>query len=337
LIFDEPTAALSDAEIARVLRIIKNLAAEGKSVVYVTHRLREVFEIADRVTIFRNGLSEPAADVAGLDVDQIITRMLGRELGGMYPPHQDGSADGGLVVEGLTTPGVETPIDLKIGRGQILGLTGQLGSGASFTLQAIAGVMPVLAGSVFIDGKKLNLKSRRAGIKAGVAYCSADRKKDGIFVGLSMERNLSSPWLDRVSHYGMVSRRQENIAAAEIGEQFMIDQGRLRSSVGTLSGGNQQKVAVGKWLGVKPSVLLVNEPTRGVDVGARAEIYRQLRTLCDEGLIVVVCSSDTNEIFGLCDVIGSFYRGQLSALRPYSEWTEAKLVSEVMRGSVEAA
>lgn len=332
VIFDEPTAALSDKEIVRVLAVVRSLAAEGRSIVYVTHRLNEVFEIADRVTIFRNGKSEPPASVKGLEVHDVITRMLGRELGDMYPARAgEVSATTGLLVRDLTAPGIEEPLTFSAGAGQIMGLTGQLGSGASTVLEAIAGAIPVLTGSAWVDGKALDLRSRKRGIDAGIAYCSSDRKKDGIFAGISVERNLSSPWLTRTAKAGVISRKTERDTAMEIATQFAIDTNRMNSAVGTLSGGNQQKVAVGKWLGITPEVLLIDEPTRGVDVGARAEIYRRLRVLCDSGLTIVVSSSDTNEIFGLCDVIGTFNRGRLMSLRPHTEWTEASLVHEVMQ------
>lgn len=339
VIFDEPTAALSDREIVRVLTVVRRLAAEGRSIIYVTHRLNEVFEIADRVTIFRNGKSELLPSLAALTVQDIITRMLGRQLGEMYPPHStdDDMKSDGLTVTDLIAPGLSQPLNLRVGRGQILGLTGQLGSGASTALQAIAGVIPVIAGTVTVCSETLDLTSRRRGIQDGIAYCSADRKRDGIFAGLSTERNLSSPWLSRVSRFGIVRPREERAVAIDIAKQVAIDTSRLQSSVGNLSGGNQQKVVVGKWLGIRPRVLLIDEPTRGVDVGARAEIYRQLRSLSDAGVIIVVSSSDTNEIFGLCDVIATFNRGRLTSLRSHNEWTEQSLVHEVVHSKETAA
>jgi ABC-type sugar transport system ATPase subunit len=331
VIFDEPTAALSDAEIEQVLLVVKRLAAEGRSIVYVTHRLGEVFQIADRVTIFRNGQSEPPTDVSSLDVDKVITLMLGRELGDMYPEYAAEPGEVTLRVDGLVTPGIAEPVSFTARKGEILGFTGQLGSGASQVLQSLAGLAPVIAGAVTIDGATANLRNRRAGTKTGIAYSSPDRKRNGIFGGTSILRNLSSPWLDRVSTAGIVSFRRERQRALETAETFAIDKSRLRAPVATLSGGNQQKVAVGKWLGIDPTIMLVDEPTRGVDVGARSEIYRRLRELCEQGMTVIVCSSDTNEIYGLCDVIGTFYRGSLSKIRPRAEWTEVEVVREVMQ------
>jgi ribose transport system ATP-binding protein len=330
VIFDEPTAALSDAEIVRVLEAVKRLASEGRSVIYVTHRLGEVFEIADRVTIFRNGKSQAPQDVKDLTVDKVVEMMIGRELGHLYPERSQKLGETILETKGLKVPGIVGEVNFTLRRGEILGLTGQLGSGTSEIMKAIAGTADVLAGSVILDGQAVDLRGRSRGIVMGIAYCSPDRKKDGIFGGVSIRRNLSSPWLRRISRMGFVSRSQERSEALRSASNFAIDVNRLNALVGNLSGGNQQKVAVGKWLGIRPRVLLVEEPTRGVDVGARAEIYAQIRKLCDSGVGVIVSSSDTNEILGLSDTISTYYRGSQSSTKPASEWTEPALVREVM-------
>jgi ABC-type sugar transport system ATPase subunit len=165
-----------------------------------------------------------------------------------------------------------------------------LGAGASIALQALSGTLPVLHGSIQIDGTAVNVRSRQAGIRAGIAYCSPDRKRDGIFPGIAIDRNLSSAWLGQIARLGIVSVRREREVCRQSAGQMALDVGRLRASVETLSGGNQQKVAVGRWLGIQPQVLLIDEPTRGVDVGARAEIYRQLRELCNAGLTVIIAA-----------------------------------------------
>jgi ribose transport system ATP-binding protein len=330
VIFDEPTAALSDAEIERVLAVVKRLAAEGRSIIYVTHRLGEVFEIADQVVIFRNGRSQPPQRVSDLTVDKVVTMMIGRKLGDLYPQRAETIGEVILETRGLRVAGTRGEVNLRLRRGEILGLTGQLGSGTTNIMQAIAGTEDVLAGTVELDGVTLDLRSRRRGILSGVAYCSPDRKKDGVFRGMTIRHNLSSPWVRRVSAFGVVNRRQETARAVRDASHFAIDQTRMQMLVGNLSGGNQQKVAVGKWLGISPRVLLVEEPTRGVDVGARAEIYAQIRKLSQSGVGVIVSSSDTNEVLGLSDTIATFYRGAQTAIKPADEWTEPELVREVM-------
>ncbi len=330
LIFDEPTAALADREIERVLAVIKRLAAEGRSVIYVTHRLPEVFRIADRVTVFRNGRSLPARPTSELNVDAVITMMLGRELQTMFPKRGTLGAQALLQVEALKAPGLVEPVSFVIRPGEIVGLTGQLGSGASAVVEALAGMVSPVSGRVLLDDKELSLRSRAATLKRGIAYCSADRKRDGTFAVRSIRENLSSPWVRSVARRGWISARGERERSGDIASRFAIDVKRLATAVGALSGGNQQKVAVGKWLGAEPRVMLLEEPTRGVDVGARAEIYQHLRDLCAAGLGIVVASSDTAEVLGLSDTIATFYRGRLTAIRPHAEWTVDALVREVM-------
>ena len=330
IIFDEPTAALSDAEIVRVLEAAKRLASEGRSIVYVTHRLPEVFEIADRVTIFRNGKSGPPLEVADIDVDTVVAMMIGRELGALYPPHSTGMGEVALEARQLLAPGFRAPVDLTVRRGEILGITGQLGSGAAEVVEALAGVRPCITGQILRDGKPVTMHGRRAGIRAGVAYCSADRKRDGIFGGASIRDNLSSPWLSRVSKASFIRGGAELAAAKDISTQFAIDAARLSTRVASLSGGNQQKVAVGKWSGIRPDVLLIEEPTRGVDIGARADMYATIRRLAESGVAVVVSSSDTHEVLGLCDTVVTFHRGSPTAIRAAADWTEHDLVREVM-------
>jgi ribose transport system ATP-binding protein len=330
LIFDEPTAALADKEIERVLAVIRRLAGAGRSIIYVTHRLPEVFRIADRVTVFRNGSSLPARPTRDLTVDSVITMMLGRELHTMFPPRAPLNGQPMLHVESLMVPGLAEPVSLEVRPGEIVGLTGQLGSGAGSVVRCLAGIQPPISGRAMLDGHQLTFRSRSATLKQGIAYCSADRKRDGIFAVRSIRENISSPWVRKVSLHGWIMPHREYERASETAARFAIDVKRLGFAVGSLSGGNQQKVAVGKWLGAGPRIMLLEEPTRGVDIGARAEIYRRLRDLCAAGLGIVVASSDTAEVLGLSDTIATFYRGRLTAMKPYTQWTEDALMREVM-------
>jgi ribose transport system ATP-binding protein len=331
LILDEPTAALSDVEIERVKQVVRSLAGEGpRAVIYVTHRLGEVFELADRVTVFRNGKSQPSVAVSRLSMDQLIERILGRPLDEMFPVRSSGLGEPVLVIEGVETDGLAAPVDLTVRAGEIVGLGGQLGSGAGRLLRAVAGVDAMSAGSVRVHDELLRGHALRRAIRAGIVYCSDDRKRDGIFAARSVTENLSSAALWRVTPRGVVSRRRENALARDLAGFFQIDTRRLGHRAATLSGGNQQKVALGKWLGAQPRVVLVEEPTRGVDVGARAEIYRHLRRLANEGLAVVFASSDLPEVLGLADTVASFYRGRLVRVAPAQEWTAGRLLADVM-------
>ena len=329
LILDEPTAALSDVEIDRVQRVVRRLAAEGKSIVYVTHRLGEVFAIGDRATVFRNGHSNPPVDVSTLTMEALIETMLGRRLEEMFPPRSTSMGDERLVVSGLEAEGLAEPVSLSVRRGEILGLAGQLGSGAPSVLRAIAGAQHMVAGEILVDGERLNAGTLSRAIGAGIAFCSGDRKVDGVFQIRTVTENLSAPALPRISPNTWLSRRRERELAQELAGFFVIDPSRLGYYVRTLSGGNQQKVALGKWLAIRPRVLLVEEPTRGVDVGARAEIYFHLRRLAEQGLAVVFSSSDLPEVLGLADTVATFYRGELVRVASATDLDQAALMRDV--------
>jgi ABC-type sugar transport system ATPase subunit len=333
LILDEPTAALSDREIARVHAVLRRLAAEGRSIIYVTHRLGEVFEIADRVTVFRNGRSQPAIAVRDLDVDGLVERMLGRRLEQMFPPRAIGFGPTVMAVDAVQSIGLAEPASLTVHAGEILGFAGQLGSGMGPLLRAIGGVQPMTSGSVTINAVALGSHSLRTAIRHGIAYCSEDRKRDGIFTISSVIENLTAPALQRVTRWGWISGGRERALAGELASFFKIDKHRLRDPVGALSGGNQQKVAVGKWMSAQPAVLLVEEPTRGVDVGARAEIYSHLRALAADGMAIVFASSDLAEVQGLADTVATFYRGRIVRVAPAADISPADVLGDVTRGS----
>ena len=332
LIFDEPTAALSDREITRVLQTIRSLAAEGRSIIYVTHRLPEVFHIADRATIVRNGRTRDAVQVEDVTPDEVISMILGRQLHHLFPARRPAAPTGDVVLEAVDVlaEGLREPVMLSVRRGEIVGLAGQLGSGCSSVTRALAGMLPLTSGRVTLDETDITAASHAHRIRRGVAYCSDDRKLDGMFADKPVYQNMSSPWLSAISRAGWLRRREERVRAERYAAAFTVDTRRMTSPVGVLSGGNQQKVVLGKWLGIEPKVLLVEEPTRGVDVGARSEIYARLRELSDQGTAIVVVSSDTAELHGLCDRVATFYRGAMTQLREHGEWTEDELVLEVM-------
>jgi ribose transport system ATP-binding protein len=329
LIFDEPTAALADNEIERVKAVVRDLSSDGRGIIYVTHRLDEVFELSDRVSVFRNGRSQPSVETATLDTATLIERMLGRRLQDMFPPRSAGFGEEALVVDELLTEGLREPVSLKVRKGEILGLAGQMGSGTTPFLQALAGAQRVDGGTTRVGGERLASRRPRDAIRAGIAYCSGDRKRDGLFMVRSIQENFSSPALPRLTRRGWVGTGREKKLASELARYFQVHTERLPHLAGTLSGGNQQKVALGKWIGSQPAVLLVEEPTRGVDVGARAEIYAHVRKLADEGLAVIFASSDITEVLGLGDTVATFYDGRLIATSPVGDTNAAKVLRDV--------
>ena len=331
ILLDEPTAALSDDDIVRVKKVVLNLAADGRSVVYITHRLGEVFDLADRVTVFRDGRSQDPANVADIDNEELITRMLGRPLVQMFPPRSAGIGDPILEIFDLQTEGVNEPICLSVRKGEILGLAGQLGSGISAILRGASGTQPVHSGVITVDGEEREMRSPAEALANGVAYCSGDRKHDGFFSSRRVTENFTAPGIKQVTPMGFLNRRSERQFSSTLASLVSFDRGRLRHRVETLSGGNQQKVTVGKWLGARPQVLLIDEPTRGVDVGARAEIYRSVRELADGGLAVIFASSEMHEIQGLSDSIITFFRGRAVASYRADEVDHAALIRDITR------
>ena len=310
LILDEPTAALGERDSARILDMAKKLAENGKSIVYVSHRLDEIFNICDRVTVLRDGRSHTPRDASELEVKSLVELMLGRELENMFPPKRAVSrAEPLLKVVDLWPDGALEPFNFNAFPGEILGLAGQLGSGSGYALAAMAGALKARGGAIEFGGHCFLPRSPKEAIRRGIAYCSDDRKLDGLFLGRPINENLSSPALSRISSVGILQKDAENSLARSNAEKFTVDLARLRAEAGLLSGGNQQKVALGKWLAIEPKIILVNEPTRGVDVGARAEIYAKLRELADEGAAIIFASTDIQEIAGLSDRVITFYRG----------------------------
>lgn len=310
-ILDEPTAALSESEIVRVKAAVRTLAAGGCAVIYVTHRMPEVFDLTNKVTVLRNGASFPAMETATLSIDRLIETMLGRQLGKMFPPRAASIGGDILRLESCLATGLKAPISLDIRKGEIVALAGQVGSGASAILRMLAGVTPILTGQAFLEGKSYAPRTIAESIAQKVVYCSDDRKRDGIFAVRSVPENLSAPALGAISRFSLLSRRLEKAHVARIAAQFGLEERYFNRLAGNLSGGNQQKVALGKWVGLNPKVLMVEEPTRGVDVGARAEIYRNLRQLADAGLSIIFASSDTQEVLGLADRIATFFHGKM--------------------------
>lgn len=312
LILDEPTTALGETDSQRILTMVKRLKEKGKSIIYVSHRLDEIFKIADRITVLRDGSSQATLPASELNVDSLVALMLGRELSSMFPVKNPGRiGDVRYKVKDLWPDRVLIPVSFDVHRGEILGLAGQLGSGAGEVLAAIAGTHKVRSGEV-VDcdtGTSFLPRSPRAAIRRGIAYCSPDRKFDGLFLGRPIFENLTSTNLGKITTFGLIKKESGMGLAYEIASSFTIDVKRLADEASVLSGGNQQKVALGKWLAIDPGLILVDEPTRGVDVGARAEIYQKLTVLADTGVSIIIASTDLFEISNFPDRVLTFYKG----------------------------
>jgi ABC-type sugar transport system ATPase subunit len=311
LILDEPTATLSDVEIERIFAALRALKAEGKSIVYITHRLGEVFEICDTVSVLRNGELVGTRRTAEIDRGQLMQMMLGRSVGEMYPRWQSKPDAPMLSVKNLRVPPVVQDFNLVAERGTVTCIAGQIGSGALSVLRALAGLTAGATGEIRVLGAPMRLRSVASARAANVQFISEDRAGEGVFLRLNVGQNLVAAKLRDHSNFGVLARRNLRATAGMLAAAVGVDRARLRSPADELSGGNQQKLAFGRWIGSRRTgVLLMNEPTRGVDVGARAEIYRLIRQFCDRGYCVVMASSDIEEVLGMADIVVSMYRGR---------------------------
>lgn len=339
LILDEPTATLSDAEIERIIAVLKALKAQGRSIIYISHRLGEVFELCDTVTVFRNGEHVATHPVREVTRDRLIELMLGRPFDEMYPEaqsHPDGAS--GIVVEGLMVPGVVQDFSMTAPRGKIVCVAGHVGSGATMVTRALAGLVPDATGNVMLDGVPLRLGSVPYCTARSVFFLSEDRAAEGLFYMMTVLDNLVVTRLSTYARLGVLSWPGLRQIGARLAERGGVDRSRLGTPAINLSGGNQQKLLFGRTLErAQPGVLLMNEPTRGIDVGARAEIYRLMRELCELGYALIMTSSDLEEVVGMADVVVTMYRGRTVARYDRARVAMATILADITHPAVQAA
>ncbi|UOQ55937.1 sugar ABC transporter ATP-binding protein [Leucobacter allii] len=327
VILDEPTAALSDAEARVLFAVIAQLTARGVAVIYITHRLDEVFAIADRTLVLRDGRVALHARTAETNAEEVIAAMVGRKVEQVrYPPGSDArERPGGLTVSGLDAEGF-SDVSFTAERGRVVGIYGKVGSGVVELAEALFGARPVRAGRIEKDGVRLRLSGPAAAIRAGIGFLPADRKGDALLPTRGVAENLAAPSWRRLARFGFLSRRVESAAYQRWHEPLGIrSQGEPEQRITTLSGGNQQKVLLGRWLEQGSDVLVLTEPTRGVDVGARQEIYQALRRLADDGAVVIVATSDYEDMIAIADEAHILIRGRQVAHIPGADISVASL------------
>jgi ribose transport system ATP-binding protein len=322
LIFDEPTTALSESETKALLARIHALRDEGHAIMYVSHHLEEMFEIGDRVTILRDGGLVTIKPMAELDHDSLIASMVGRKIESLYPAGQRTIGETRLHVNGLQPLGAAEPIDFQVRAGEIVGIAGLLGSGRSELLRAIFGADPVEAGHIEVDGQKVRPGDPRRAVQAGMGLLTEDRKQLGLLLELSIRENASLAHLDEISRFWIVDKRRERGIVDQYLGGLRLRAASWEQPVSSLSGGNQQKVLLARWLATKAKVLMFDEPTKGVDVGAKAEIYKVIGDLAAEGLGVVVVSSYLPEVLGLADRVLVMREGTIAGELPAAGATE---------------
>ncbi|WP_200764533.1 ATP-binding cassette domain-containing protein [Streptomyces malaysiensis] len=327
LIMDEPTAALTGSETARLFSVVETLRAEGAAVLFISHRLEEIFELCQRVTVLRDGRWVASEPLAGLTQDDLVRRMVGRDLAELYPKQDSRVGETALSVRRLTREGVFRDVSFDVRRGEIVALAGLVGAGRTEVAQAVFGVDRADAGEVRVGGSALRPGSPTAAMDAGLALVPEDRRQRGLVMEMSIERNIGLTGLDRLGRAGLVKRALERGRAADWAVRLQLKYGSLADHVGVLSGGNQQKVVLAKWLATEPTVLIVDEPTRGIDVGTKAEVHRLLSSLAADGLAVLMISSDLPEVLGMADRVLVMHEGRLVAEIPRAEATEESVMA----------
>ncbi len=317
LILDEPTAALTSKEVATLFETIGKLKAHGVSLLYISHRLDEIFQIADRVTVIRDGEHIKTERVREVTKEQLVAWMVGRTLSNLYPKEQVEIGEVIFEARGIRQAGVLNGVDLALRRGEILGLAGLAGAGRTELALALCGLTRPDAGEFFLDGRKIHIGGYKAAMKHGLVYISEDRQKYGLVVPMTVKENITLPLLERISNVlGLVDSEEETRINDTYMTSLAIKAADGEVVVNNLSGGNQQKVSVAKALAVTPRILVLDEPTRGVDVGAKSEIHRIISNLAKEGKAIVMISSDLPEILGMSDRVlvmkGGAIRGELT-------------------------
>ncbi len=337
LIMDEPTAALSGHEVRRLFGVVRTLQERGAAVLFISHRLEEIFVIGTTVTVLRDGEVTHDGPVRGLTTDDLVRRMVGRELSQLFPKLEAEIGAPVLKVSRLTREGVFFDVSFEVRRGEIVALAGLVGAGRSEVARAIFGIDKPDAGHVEVDGNRLPVGSPRAAMRAGVGLVPEDRRQQGLVMELSIERNMALTRLDAVAgRLGLIGGGTEGRLAAHWAERLQLRFHRLADPVGFLSGGNQQKVVLGKWLATGPKVLIIDEPTRGIDVGTKAEVHRLMSELAGQGLAVLMISSELPEVLGMADRVLVMHEGRLVRELSRSEADEESVV-RAATGQLEAA
>jgi inositol transport system ATP-binding protein len=337
VIMDEPTSAITEREVEHLHRMIRSLRESGVAIIYITHKMDEVFRISDFVTVFRDGKHVATQPASELDRQKLITLMVGRELTHMFPKEHAEIGEVVMSVRGLTRKGKILDVSFDIHRGEILGLAGLMGAGRTEVLEAIFGVARIDAGEITIHGKPVQIREPADAIRHGLGMLTEDRKRTGIMGVLSVGDNMTVASLDRFSPGGWLQKRRMNAAAQRQREALAIKTPTLAQLIKLLSGGNQQKVLVSRWLLTTPDILMIDEPTRGIDVGAKAEIHRLMSTLAKEGKAVLMVSSELPEILGMSDRVLVMHEGRLTGEFSRDEVTQEKIMTAATGGTVAAA
>ena len=326
IIMDEPTDALTDTETESLFNVIRELRQEGCGVVYISHRLKEIFEICDDITVLRDGKFIAETPVSDIDEESLIEMMVGRRLEELYPRIDAGNGNGSLEVKSLNAEGVKD-VSFSLNKGEILGVCGLMGAGRTELMKVIYGALKRTSGEVWLEGTKVNANTPKQALDAGIAYISEDRKGDGLVLGLSVKENMSLCSLADLSNGLQIRHQEESVRVDRFIQSFKVKTPSQSQIIGNLSGGNQQKVAIAKGLMTDPKVLILDEPTRGVDVGAKKEIYQLINQFKAKGMSIILVSSEMPEVLGMSDRILVMHEGRISGEFNAEDANQEKLMA----------
>ena len=321
LVMDEPTAALSGVEVERLFAVARSLRDEGRALVFISHRFDEVFDLCDTVTVMRDGAYVDTLAVEETSVDEMVALMVGREVGDLYPKLPAEIGEVVLDVSGLSSRGVFDDIAFQVRAGEIVGLAGLVGAGRSEIARAVFGIDAYDSGQVRLGGTQVRPSNPRAAIRAGMALVPEDRRQQGLVMESSVARNIAGAIRRRLAKAGLLTGQMENTAARPWAAKLEVKTNALDMAATTMSGGNQQKVAIAKWLATEPKLLIIDEPTRGIDVGTKAEVHRLLSSLAGQGMAILMISSELPEVLGMADRVVVVCEGEITADIERSEAT----------------
>ena len=334
LIMDEPTAALTQSETENLFKVVNSLREKGVSIVYISHRMEEIFELCDRITILRDGSYIGTEYIKDITMDDIVQMMIGREIGERYPARDVQIGQEVLRVEGLTHARLFKDVSFSVRAGEVLGVSGLMGAGRTEIMQAIFGNLPIVSGKIFIDGKEVSIKNPRQAIAAGIGFITEDRKTEGLLLEKSIAENIEIANLGKVSSKSVLSRSKGAELVKRGIEEFRIKCFGPEHECGNLSGGNQQKVVLAKWIYTDPKILILDEPTRGVDIGAKKEIYSVINDMAAKGVAVIMVSSELPEVLGMSDRIMVVHEGHVTGIIDGATADQAKVMTLATGGSL---
>ncbi len=326
IIMDEPTSSLSEGETQRLFEIIRALKEKGIGIIYISHKLEEIFELTDEYTVFRDGTYIGTGKTKEVSQEQLVEMMVGRTLAEIYNKRKAVLGNIVLEVEGLSAGSKFQDVSFGLRAGEILGISGLVGSGRTELVETIVGLRRSTAGKIRKNGKELHIKHVKAAVANGIALATEDRKRNGLFLGLPISFNISIAWLDMLSRFGLMRKKEEAGVCQKYAERLKVKMDSIKREVSTLSGGNQQKVVLAKWMLTNSDVLILDEPTRGIDIGAKAEIYALMEEMVSQGKSIIMVSSEMPEIMGMSDRILVMHEGRVKGIFDRDEISQAQAV-----------